>query len=167
MKIKIDMDPQYEETPTITIQVKEWTDEVEAMVRHIKQFGIEAERVIIQEAVQPKRIVAVDGERSILLQPQEIDYVFSANRKVFAMLGDRQLELKLKLYELEEFLASYEFIRFSKSVIGNVDQIDRFELSFNGNLCVFFKSGSKEYVTRNYVHHLKKQLVEGGGQRVE
>lgn len=43
--------------------------------------------------------------------------------------------------------------------------IDRFELSFNGNLCVFFKSGNKEYVTRSYVHHLRNQLVEGGGSR--
>ncbi|SFM34035.1 LytTr DNA-binding domain-containing protein [Gracilibacillus orientalis] len=68
----------------------------------------------------------------------------------------------MKLYEVEEMLQQSGFIRFSKSVVGNINQIDRFELSFNGNLCVYFKSGSKEYVSRKYVHDLKSQIVEGG-----
>ena len=162
MKIKIDIDPTYEEGPTISIQVREWNDEVEAVVRHLKEFG--SEEGVQREPLQPKRIIAVDGERSIVLHPTEIDYVCAEKRKVFAVSGSQSLELKMKLYELEELLAPNGFIRFSKSVIGNVDQIDRFELSFNGNLCVYFKSGSKEYVTRKYVHSLKNQLVAGGGQ---
>lgn len=157
MKIKIDIDPQHEDTPVITIQANEWTAEVEAIVRHLKELE--------KSDSAPKRLVATDGERSIILQPQDIDFVYSANRKVFAQTAEGTYELKLKLYELEEFLGNYGFIRFSKSVIGNLDLIDRFELSFNGNLCVFFKSGNKEYVTRSYVHHLRNQLVEGGGSR--
>ncbi|WP_342527240.1 LytTR family DNA-binding domain-containing protein [Chryseomicrobium sp. FSL W7-1435] len=159
MKIKIDIDPQHEDTPVITIQASEWTPEVEAIVRHLKELE--------KMDATPKRLVATEGERSIILQPQDIDFVYSANRKVFAQTATGSLELKLKLYELEEFLGNYGFIRFSKSVIGNMDRIDRFELSFNGNLCVFFKSGTKEYVTRSYVHHLRNQLVEGGGSRGE
>lgn len=157
MKIKIDIDPQHEDTPVITIQANEWTAEVEAVVRHLKELE--------KLDTAPKRLVASDGERSIILQPHDIDFVYSANRKVFAQTVEGTYELKLKLYELEEFLGNYGFIRFSKSVIGNLDLIDRFELSFNGNLCVFFKSGNKEYVTRSYVHHLRNQLVEGGGSR--
>ncbi|MFB1082554.1 LytTR family DNA-binding domain-containing protein [Jeotgalibacillus sp. JSM ZJ347] len=165
MKIKIDIDPQYEETPVITIQVKEWTDEVEAVVKMLRHH--EADSNDTKSGFQPKRIVAVEEDRSILLQPSEIDYVFAEKRKVFAMAAGRALEMKLKLYELEEVLSAHGFIRFSKSVIGNLDQIDRFELSFNGNLCVYFKSGSKEYVTRKYVNGLKEQLLDGGGQRGE
>ena len=159
MKIKIDIDPAHEDTPVVTIQASEWTEEVEAIVRHLKELD--------KSEGSPKRLVAVDGEGSVILQPSEIDYVYSANRKVYAQTQTKALELKHKLYELEEFLTNYSFIRFSKSVIGNIDRIDRFELSFNGNLCVFFKSGNKEYVTRSYVQHLRKQLVEGGGGRGE
>ncbi|KIL53536.1 hypothetical protein KP77_05110 [Jeotgalibacillus alimentarius] len=165
MKIKIDIDPQHEETPVITIQVKEWTDEVEAVVKMLRQH--ESEMPDAKGAAQLKRIVALEEDRSILLQPSEIDYIFAEKRKVFAMAGGRTLEMRMKLYELEEVLSSHGFIRFSKSVLGNLDQVDRFELSFNGNLCVYFKSGSKEYVTRKYVHGLKEQLLDGGGQRDE
>lgn len=157
MKIKIDIDPQNEDTPVITIQAQEWSTEVEAIIRHLKELET--------AETAPKRLVGTEGERSVILQPQDIDFVYSTNRKVYAQTAEGVLELKLKLYELEEFLGTFGFIRFSKSVIGNVDQIKRFELSFNGNLCVFFKSGAKEYVTRSYVHNLRNQLIEGGGNR--
>lgn len=166
MKVIIDIDPQHGEEPVVTIQVKKWTVEVEGLVRLLKESSAAAShRHQAESMVRPKRIAAVEGDRSILLHPEEIDYVFAEQRKVFAQVKGKSLELKLKLYELEELLQPYGFIRFSKSVVGNINQIDRFELSFNGNLCVYFKSGSKEYVTRKYVHALKEQIIQGGGQR--
>lgn len=53
-------------------------------------------------------------------------------------------------------------MRFSKSVVGNINNIDRFELSFNGNLCVYFHSGNKEYISRKYVSSIKEVLTKGG-----
>ncbi|WP_163581041.1 LytTR family DNA-binding domain-containing protein [Gracilibacillus saliphilus] len=149
MKVKIDIDPKYDDECQITISAKEWTKEIEELVQLLKKK-------------QPKRIVAVQEERSIVLNPEEIDFFFARDRKVFASIKGEWMELKMKLYEVEEMLSNTGFIRFSKSVIGNINQIDRFELSFNGTLCVYFKSGSKEYVSRKYVNDLKKQIMEGG-----
>jgi DNA-binding LytR/AlgR family response regulator len=74
----------------------------------------------------------------------------------------RHVEIRMKLYELEDMLTAYGFMRFSKSVIGNLNQIERFELSFNGNLCVYFHSGNKEYISRKYVTPIKEKLTMGG-----
>ncbi|WP_255342648.1 LytTR family DNA-binding domain-containing protein [Paucisalibacillus sp. EB02] len=68
----------------------------------------------------------------------------------------------MKLYEIEEILIPHYFMRFSKFVIGNLNHIQRFELSFNGNLCVYFHSGNKEYITRSYVAKVKEKLLMGG-----
>ncbi len=149
LKIKIDIDPKHDEECQITISAKEWTKEIEELVQLLKRK-------------QPKRIVAVQEERSIVLNPEEIDFFFARDRKVFASIKGECMELKMKLYEVEKMLINTGFIRFSKSVIGNINQIDRFELSFNGTLCVYFKSGSKEYVSRKYVSDLKTQIMEGG-----
>lgn len=162
MKIKIDIDPHYEGDPVIRIQIKEWTKEAGDVIQLLEDHIQNPEKETMRENVMTKRIVAVEEDHSILLEPKEIDFVFAEKRKVFAMVHDKSLEMKQKLYELEELLAPYGFIRFSKSVIGNMNQMDRFELSFNGNLCVYFKSGAKEYVTRKYVHTLKEQLINGG-----
>ncbi|MDX8044677.1 LytTR family DNA-binding domain-containing protein [Gracilibacillus sp. S3-1-1] len=149
MKVIIDIDPENDDECQVTIHAKEWTKEVEELVQLLKKR-------------QPKRIVAVQEDRSIVLDPEEIDFFYARDRKVFASSHGNCMELKMKLYEIEEMLSNRGFIRFSKSVVGNINQIDHFELSFNGTLCVYFKSGSKEYVSRKYVNELKAQIMEGG-----
>ncbi|MEI3606892.1 LytTR family DNA-binding domain-containing protein [Pseudogracilibacillus sp. SE30717A] len=148
MKIQVDIDDQYEET-SITIQTNEWTEELERLLAFIK-------------SETPKRLFGIEGEQTILLDPEKIDFIYSENRKVYAAIDNRHLEIRLKLYEVEEMLSQHHFMRFSKSVIGNIDRITRFELSFNGNLCVYFQSGNKEYITRKYVTKVKNKLMTGG-----
>lgn len=148
MKVNIEIDDNYNE-PTITIQTNEWTEELEEILTIIK-------------GKQRKRIFGMEDEQTVLLDPEQIEFIFAEHRKVYAVIGKRRLEIRRKLYELEEVLAPYHFMRFSKSVIGNLNQIERFELSFNGNLCVYFHSGNKEYITRKYVSAIKKKLEMGG-----
>ncbi|KAB7704704.1 LytTR family transcriptional regulator [Bacillus aerolatus] len=148
MDIKIDMSDKHEE-PSITIHAKEWTEELEAIVKWLK-------------GPRRKRLVGEMNGQSIVIQPDEIDYVQADGRKVMAVLSGRSVELKMKLYEVEEILDENQFTRFSKSVIGNLDQIKHFELFFNGNLCITFKSGNKEYVSRKYVKTMKEKLTTGG-----
>lgn len=148
MKVNIDIDDEYKET-TVTIQTNKWTEELEQLVKLMKKK-------------QPKRLFGIEEDQTILLNPNEIDFVYAENRKVFAALEDRCIEIKMKLFEVEKNLAHAHFMRFSKSVIGNIDRIQRFELSFNGNLCVYFTSGNKEYITRKYVASIKDRLTTGG-----
>lgn len=148
VKVNIDIDEAHEET-AITIHAREWTEELAALVKMIKNAN-------------PGPIVGTDGEQSVILRPHDIDFVFAENRKTFAATGRQQLEVKMKLYEVENLLKPHRFHRFSKSVIGNIERIEKFELAFNGNLCVHFQSGNKEYVSRHYVAALKEQIMKGG-----
>ena len=147
MKVNLDINNNHEET-SVTIHTKEWSQEIEELINKLNYQT-------------PKRIVGNEDEKSILLSPDEIEYIYAENRKVFASLKNQSIELNLKLYEVESLLFPYGFTRFSKSVIGNINHITRFELAFNGNLCVYFQSGSKEYVSRKYVLDIKKKLIIG------
>lgn len=149
LKVRIDIDDKHEET-VVTVQAKEWTEELAALVSKL------------QQSASTGRLMGVEHDRMVLLDPIEIDYVYAERRRVLAALGSSRIELRMKLYEVELLLAPYRFMRFSKSVIGNIDRISRFELMFNGNLCVHYNSGNKEYVSRAYVTELKKRLVLGG-----
>ncbi|WP_042220545.1 LytTR family DNA-binding domain-containing protein [Oceanobacillus manasiensis] len=148
MRLNIEIDEKHDET-SVTIQAKEWTEELEEIAAVIKRR-------------KQRRLFGVDEEQTILLDPQDIDYIYAQKRRVFAVTKSRELELRMKLYEIEDILLPYHFMRFSKSVIGNLGRIERFELSFNGNLCVYFQSGNKEYITRKYVKPIKDQLMKGG-----
>ena len=148
MKLNIEIDEKHTE-PSITIKTNEWTEELEEIVAIIK--GKNRERIFGDES----------SKRFSSSRPRLI-LCMRKTRKTFARIGKRNIEVRMKLYEVEEMLAPYGFMRFSKSVIGNLNQIERFELSFNGNLCVYFHSGNKEYISRKYVASIKKQLAMGG-----
>lgn len=145
MKVNIEVDDQYKET-SITIKTNKWTEELDQLVKQIQMN-------------EPKRIFGIADEQTILLKPSEIDYVFAENKKVYAAVGKKQFEIKMRLFEVESSLATHHFMRFSKSVIGNLNNIQRFELAFNGNLFVHFQSGNKEYITRKYVASIKEKLT--------
>ncbi|MCK0471679.1 LytTR family DNA-binding domain-containing protein [Halalkalibacter sp. APA_J-10(15)] len=148
MKVNIDIDDKHSE-PSITIKTNEWTEELEEIVNIIK-------------GKNRRRLFGFESDQTVLLDPNDIDFIYAENRKVFACMESRRVELRMKLYEIEEILAPFHYMRFSKSVIGNLNHIDRFELSFNGNLCVYFYSGNKEYISRNFVNPIKKRLTIGG-----
>lgn len=148
MKVNIDIDDKHIE-PSVTIQANEWSEELEEIVGVIKKR-------------KRQRLFGVESDQTVLLNPNEIDFVHAEKRKIFAVIDNRSFEIKMKLYEVEEILTPHDFMRFSKSVIGNLNHIERFELSFNGNLCVYFHSGNKEYITRKYVTPIKDRLAMGG-----
>lgn len=148
MKVNIDIDKQYNGT-SITIKTNKWTKELQTLVQQL-------------QSEKTQRIFGIDGDQTVLLEPENIDFLYVENRKVFAALGKQRLEVRMKLFELEEILTSHHFMRFSKSVLGNINNIRRFELSFSGNLCVYFISGNKEYISRKYVKKIKDNLIMGG-----
>lgn len=153
MKVNIDLNDKYPET-SITIHTKEWTKELEDLMNQIQQQ-------------KPQRLFGFEGDQTILLQPEHIDYIYAENRKVFAVIQDKHLEIRMKLYEVEQSLSESHFMRFSKSVIGNIQQIQRFEVSFSGNLCVYFHSKNKEYISRKYIASIKERLTMGGTNNVD
>lgn len=148
MKVHIELGDEFEE-PSVTIRAREWSPELEELVSLLKQQ-------------KPQRLFGEKDEQTVVLDPLEVDYVVSERRKVFAVVGAERFEVRMKLYEVEDLLAGFQFVRFSKSVIGNLRQLRRFELSFNGNWCVYFRSGNKEYISRKYVGAVKEQLMVGG-----
>ncbi|MFC0525086.1 LytTR family DNA-binding domain-containing protein [Pontibacillus salicampi] len=146
MDIKLDIHAKYKDT-SVTVHTPSWTKEIESLLNQL------------QAQTNTKKLAGVLRDQTILLDPNEVDYVYAEARKVFAVFDGESIELNMKLYDAERLLTSYRFTRFSKSVIGNVNRLERFELSFNGNLCVFFSSGAKEYVSRKYVKEMKQQLL--------
>ncbi|HLR66916.1 MAG TPA: LytTR family DNA-binding domain-containing protein [Virgibacillus sp.] len=153
MKVNIDLNENHSET-SITIHTKNWTKELEELMNYIQQQ-------------KPQRLFGIEGDQTILLQPEEIDYIYAENRKVFAVIQEKHLEIRMKLYEVEHLLSEKHFMRFSKSVIGNIQQIQRFEVSFSGNLCAYFHSKNKEYISRKYINSIKERLAMGGTNNVD
>ncbi|ARK32699.1 LytTR family DNA-binding domain-containing protein [Halalkalibacter krulwichiae] len=144
MKVTLDIDQNYEQT-RMTIHCKEIDDTVNEILNFMK-------------AKETEFLIGREGERQHILKPQDIHFFYTQKDAVYAVTDKGEFKLKEKLYELEQLLAPNRFVRLSKSVIANLREFSHFEPSFNGTLCVFFKSGKKEYVTRHYVKAIKETL---------
>ncbi|MBO0600775.1 LytTR family transcriptional regulator [Sporosarcina sp. E16_3] len=144
MKVSLNIDRDYEETK-VTIECPALDDSVQEILDFIK-------------GQDTKFLVGKDGDMQHILKPADIHYFHTEKDGVVAVTTAGSFKLKEKLYELEKILPAGKFIRLSKSVIANLHELSHFEASFNGTLCVYFKSGTKEYVTRTYVNTIKESL---------
>lgn len=144
MKVILNIDSRHEDT-TITIECPEMNESIQEILDYLNERDIEF-------------IVGRSGEMQHILKPNDIHYFQSQGDTVCAFTTNGEFKVKEKLYELEQTLPSSRFIRLSKSVIANLYELSHFEASFNGTLCVYFKSGVKEYVSRHYVSNIKEVL---------
>ena len=144
MKLFLKLNKAYTET-TVTVESPEMDDEVKQLIEYI-------------HSLDQQFLIGKKEEMQHILKPADIHYFHTEKDGVVAVTSEGSFKLKEKLYELEDILPSNKFIRLSKSVIANLHEMSRFEASFNGTLCVYFKSGAKEYVSRTYVNAIKEAL---------
>ena len=67
-------------------------------------------------------------------------------------------ETPLKLYELAERLAPYDFFRAGKSMVVNFNQIQSLRPEFGGRMQLTMSNGESVFVSRQYVPDIKRKL---------
>ena len=144
LKLEIKIEPDLKESK-IVIFTSEVTEEIKEIINKINK-------------TQGKVFKGIKDEKIYLVNPNEIYCFYAENQKVLAKIEKHSLQIKSKLYELEEQLEGTNFIRISNSVIANIDKIKNLEMSFNGTLCIRFINGDVEYSSRRYVKKIKEYL---------
>ena len=93
-----------------------------------------------------------------ILSPEEIIRIYAEGGKTFATVNKKEYVLRQRLYELEERLIKYRFVRISNSEIINLKKVRNFDLSLSGTICVTLSDGTVTYVSRRYVSKIKQVL---------
>lgn len=91
------------------------------------------------------------------VEVSEILYFESVDDRVFAYSNNQVFESRQKLYQLEQELPS-EFLRSSKSVIVNINKIEKLSPDFSGRIEAVLCNGCKVIFSRMYVPVLKQHL---------
>jgi len=90
---------------------------------------------------------------------KQISYFEGLGNDVFCVSSDKKYKVKEKLYELENKLEDYGFIRVSKSFVVNISKIDQIQPWFNGKFLLKMKDASQDLdVTRKYLKDFKNYL---------
>lgn len=117
----------------------------------------------LTEAIE--RLVAEDGVELIgykdremtRLELSEILRFTVEDNKVYAVTASEPLQLKCRLYQLEERLPAH-FVKIHQSCIANLKKVKRFDASLSGALKVIFQNGDVDFVSRRQLKTVKERL---------
>ncbi len=146
MKITIQENAQWEETEVL-IRCKQVDQEILrilAALRELDQTGV--------------KLLGRKEGKSHLLEPSDILYMDTVDRRTFLYTVGDVYESGLRLFELEERLSVRQFFRASKSAIINIAKIKTIMPDFGGRLEVTLQNGEKLTVSRQFAAHLKSIL---------
>ena len=102
-------------------------------------------------------LVGYNEKEMVTLNPLDIYCVTIIDNRVFAICENEKLQLKERLYSLEERLPE-TFIKINKSTLANIQKIERFDASISGTLKILFKNGYVDYVSRRQLKTIKERL---------
>ncbi|MGP1563337.1 LytTR family DNA-binding domain-containing protein [Filifactor alocis] len=145
MNIHFSLNPKIEGI-TIQIEAKEYNEEVKKLMELLQNTEKGFDKIVVEQE-----------EKFYFLEKGEIEKIYSQNGTVYVDTVQGTFESKERLYELEEKL-NKNFVRISKSVLVNVEEIQSLEMEFNGKMKMNLKSGDVEYTSRSYLKDIKKAL---------
>ncbi len=144
MQVEVKIDGTCTE-PKVIILTASMTEEVRNLLNRLSEQA-------------PQIMAGSRGDQVEVLEQAELIRVYASGGKVFAVTGQGEYTLRLRLYEVEERLSAQQFVRISNSEIINLKKVESFDLSFTGTICVKLSNGTVTYVSRRYVSKLKKIL---------
>ncbi len=141
MKLKITIDRNREEE--ILVFAHERTkliDEIECLVENFE-----------------KEIIGYTDTEAHKLSLSQISCFIVENNKVYAITQNEKLQIKMRLYMIEEMLGN-GFVKINQSCIANTNEIKKFDTSISGTLKVVFKNGYSDFVSRRNIKAVKERL---------
>jgi len=91
-----------------------------------------------------------------LIEPKDIFYFESVDKKTFIYTEYQVLETTMRLYEIENKLSKHDFFRASKSTVINISKIKNLSPRFNGRLDALLENDEKLIISRQYVPVIKE-----------
>ena len=140
----------------ITVQEDEQQLEIEVVI-HCRNTDEQVEKIVALLSSFDKKLVGIQAGQNFMIDPLDVLYFDSVDKKTFVYTTEDVFEILLRLYELDERLPQ-NFFRASKSAIININKIISIRPDFGSRLEVTLVSGERLTVSRQYAQDLKAKL---------
>lgn len=113
--------------------------------------------LLFMEKGQRKLTGKADGE-VVVFSPEELLYVEKVDEKTFAYTMDQVIQLDLSLYSLEALLNQEKYFRCSKSMIVNIDKVERLKSLSSNRIDATLVNGEHIIISRTYASEFRRLL---------
>ena len=132
--------------------------EVKIYTSSLTQDIVELQNVITSFEKSTSYLKGYLDEDVYFIPFEEIEAIYSENKKVFLRTEKETYQLKQRLYEIESILPGNDFIRISNSEIINLNKVKSINTRILGSIVITFYSGYKTYSSRRYIAKIKEVL---------
>lgn len=128
----------------VIIKCEKVNDEVLRLKTHINLFH--------------SKLTAKMNNKTVFVELIDVLYFEAVDNRTFLYTANAVLEVKFRLYELENFLPPEDFFRISKAQIVNINQIRALAPGFNRTFFATMTNGEQVYISRKYAMELRRVL---------
>ena len=141
----------------VTVEECPGLDHTEVTVR-CPRLDAQTARLVELLRLSDARLTGERNGETCILDGSEVLYIDTVDRGTFLYTAGGVYQTRLRLYELEEQLSSRDFIRVSKSVIVNFEQVRSLRPDFGGRMRLTLSNGEVVVANRQYVAAIKAKL---------
>lgn len=123
-----------------------------------KQLSPDIEKILATLRMMNHQLTARKDAEIYLLDIADVIYIESVDRKCFIYTVDEIYESDFRLYELEQQLEEYGFVRVSKSFLIHLQKIHSLKADINRKIRITMSNGEQIMASRQYADELKKRL---------
>ncbi|MBR2891811.1 MAG: LytTR family transcriptional regulator DNA-binding domain-containing protein [Bacilli bacterium] len=102
----------------------------------------------------------IDNE-NFVLKLEDVYYFEAVENKVYAYLEEEVYEVTYKIAELNDLLKHSSFIQTARTVILNLDKIQKIKSMVNGRILAVLNNDEKMIITRVYASGFKNKIKGG------
>lgn len=148
MKVKIIENKDIEED-VVTIECTKVNDSILHIVKYIENYDLSI-------------FGKMNGSKYIILL-NDIFYFEAVDNHVFAYTLDAVYEVNYKIQEINDNFSHTSFIQTSRTMILNIDKIEKVSTLVNGRILAVLVNKEKQIITRAYAANFKLKLLNKGG----
>ena len=123
-----------------------------------KEHNALIDRLVAALRIMDRQITVLHEGRLTVLDLEKILYIESVDRKCFIYTAEKLYESCNKLYELEQQLEQYLFVRINKACIVNLHNVESIRTYINRRLLLTLLNGEQLIVSRQYAEGIKALL---------
>lgn len=118
----------------------------------------EVERAINFMEQSQKKLIGRCENETIIFEPDDILYVEKVDDRTFACTDDKVIQISMSLYAVELFLDSTSFFRCSKSMIVNVNKVEKLKSLSSNRIDATLSNGEHILISRTYASDFRRLL---------
>ncbi|MCM1213062.1 MAG: LytTR family transcriptional regulator [Lachnospiraceae bacterium] len=144
----------------IDIEIREDTEDTVVTIK-CREHNALVDRLVAALRIIDRQITVYYEGKITVLDLEKIMYIESVDGKCFLYTADKLYGSDSRLYELEQQLGQYLFVRINRSCIVNLKNVESIKTYLDRRLLMTLMNGEQLVVSRQYAENIKGLLRKG------